>query len=188
MRNIFIVSGPAGSGKDSVISCLAEKIPLTRIVTATTRLKRAGEQEGLDYHFISRGAFESGIAENRFAEYSINENNEYYGVTREELERAAQSELPAIWKLDWKGVISAKKLFPSIPAIFVIAPMEVLEKRLRKRDGATKDEAYFKDRMAYTEEWLKHIDIYDYTITNGEGRLSEAVEAVATIISEKPEA
>lgn len=183
MRNIFIVSGPAGSGKDSVISCLAEKIPLARIITTTTRPKRMGEQAGLDYHFISRKAFENGIAENRFAEYSINENNEYYGVTREELQKATLSEVPAIWKLDWKGVISAKKLFPSVPAIFVIAPTEVLEKRLRKRDGSDRNEAYFRDRMAYTEEWLKHIDIYDYTITNEEGRLSEAVKAVEAIIS-----
>lgn len=188
MPNIFIVSGPAGSGKDSVISCLAEKIPLIRIITTTTRPKRTGEQAGIDYHFISREDFEKGIAGNRFAEYSINENNEYYGVTRQELERAAQSAVPAIWKLDWKGVISAKKLFPSLPAILIIAPTEVLEKRLRKRDGAAEDEAYFRDRMAYTEEWLKHIDIYDYTITNEEGCLSEAVEAVKAIVSKRPEA
>lgn len=184
MRNIFIISGPAGSGKDAVIDGLEKLLPIKRIVTTTTRAPRPGETDGHPYYFVSRAKFEQDIASDRFIEHSINENDERYGVTREELERVAHSENIGIWKVEWKGVMTAKKLFPDIIALFISAPLAVLENRLRKRDGSEKDETYFRERMAYTREWLKHTDIYDYTIENEEGKLDETVRQVSALIRE----
>ena len=102
-------------------------------------------------------------------------------MTKTELKRATSGGGIAIVRVDWKGVVSIKKLFPEIPAIYISAPIEILEARLRARDRG-KDEAYFQERMDYTKEWLKHLDIYDYTIENKEGRLDEAVEQAQKII------
>ena len=181
-ENIVIISGPAGSGKDSLIDELGKILPLKRLVTTTSRAPRPGEQKSIDYFFIDRPLFEQIISEGRFIEYSINENNEYYGLTHESLERARRSQGIFIWKPEWKGVMSAKQLFPEMPAIFITAPLAVLEARLRKRDQH-KDETYFTERMAYTHEWLKHLDLYDYTIENREGELEKTVTELKTLLT-----
>jgi len=185
MKNVFIISGPAGSGKDAVIDGLCKLLPLTRVITTTTRAPRRGETEGHPYYFISRQEFEQAIAEKKFTEYSINENDERYGVTSEELDRIAHSENIGIWKVDWKGVVSAKKLFPGIIALFINAPLDVLESRLRKRDASKANDDYFRERMEYTREWLKHTDIYDSIIENEQGKLDEAIQKIFAIIKER---
>jgi guanylate kinase len=183
MNNIVIISGPAGSGKDVVIEKLKSLLPIERIITTTTRTPRPGEREGDPYYFLSREAFEQGIARGDFVEYSVNENNEWYGVTKTELERATNHQALALWRVDWKGVVSIKKLYPEIPAIYISAPLAVLEARLRARDIG-RDEAYFTERMAYTREWQNHLDIYDYVVENEEGKLDQAVEKVRFILEQ----
>lgn len=184
MQNIFIISGPAGSGKDTVIDGLIKFLPITRVITTTTRAARKGEIDGAPYYFVSREQFEKDIAEKKFIEHSTNENDALYGVTHEELDRVTRSGKIGIWKMDWKGVIAAKKIFPNISAVYISAPLPILESRLRKRDGSEKDEAYFQERMAYTREWLKHTEIYDYTIENEEGKIDETIQKVATLLRE----
>lgn len=184
MKNVFIVSGAAGSGKDSIIDALQSTLPIERIITTTTRAKRPGESEGNPYYFLSPEEFEHRVENGEFAEHSINENGGHYGVTHSELERITEKGGIAIWRVDWKGVISIKKLFPEIPAIYISAPIELLEARLRKRDQE-KPESYFQERMAYTVEWLNHLDIYDYRVENEEGKLDDAVKQVKTIIESR---
>lgn len=181
-QNIFIVSGPAGSGKDSVIEALAEQFPIERVITTTTRQPRSGESDGHPYYFVGREVFKAMIHARGLLEYSVNENDEYYGVTHEELDRVLRSGKVGIWKMDWKGVVSAKKIFPSIRAIFITAPLDVLEARLRRRDGGSHDERYFSERMAYTREWMKHEDVYDIVIVNEESGLAQTVRMVAAYI------
>lgn len=181
MDNVFIISGAAGSGKDSVIDGLQSILPIERIITSTTREKRPFESEGHPYYFLSREEFERRVAAGEFVEHSTNENGGLYGVTRSELERIAKKDRIAIWRVEWKGVIAIKKLYPDIPALYISAPLDVLETRLRSRDHG-KDESYFKERMAYTREWLNHLDIYDYQVENEEGKLEQTIEQVANII------
>lgn len=180
MQNVFIISGPSGAGEDSIISGLEKFLPVERIITTTTRAPRSGESQGNPYYFISREAFETGITDNRFVEYARQYNDNLYGVTKDEIERVAQSGKIGFWKIDYKGVITAKKLFPGIIAIFISAPLEILESRIRRRDNPGED--YIRERMAYTEEWLKHTDIYDHTIENEEGGLDEAIQKALAII------
>lgn len=181
-KNLFILSGPSGAGEDSIIEGLKKFLPIERVVTSTTRAPRAGESQGNPYYFLSREEFEKGIRNDEFVEYAQEYNDNFYGVTKTEIERVANSGRIGIWKIEWKGVITAKKLYPDIVAIFLMTEdLETLERRIRRRDGGVSD-AYVAERMEYTKEWLKHTDIYDYTIINKEGRLDEAVRQAQDII------
>ena len=179
---LFIISGPSGAGEDSIISRLEAKLPLERVVTTTTRTPRAGESEGNPYYFVSEDAFEAGIREERFLEHTRQYNGHLDGVTFDEIERVRNSGKTGIWKIEWKGVLTAKKLFPDIIAILITVPsLDVLEARIRRRDPNVTD-AYIAERMEYTREWLRHTDIYDYTVVNEEGRLDDAVQQTLDII------
>lgn len=104
-------------------------------------------------------------------------------MTKQEIERVKNSGRIGIWKIEWKGVITAKKLFPEIPAIFITVPdLKTLEKRIRNRDKVSDE--YIQERMDYTKEWMKHADIYDYTVVNEDGKLDEAIKKVAEIIKQ----
>lgn len=180
--NLFILSGPSGAGEDSVIEGLKKHLPIERVITSTTREPRSGESQGNPYYFLSNQEFQEKIAAREMVEYAQEYNNNYYGVTRTEIERVLQSGCVGIWKIEWKGVITAKKLYPNICAIFLMTEnLEILEQRIRRRDPNISEE-YVQDRMNYTKEWLKHEDIYDYTVINKENHLEETINEVRDII------
>jgi guanylate kinase len=182
MSNIFIISGPSGAGEDSVISGISKSFPIERIITTTTRPMRVGESQKKPYYFISKEEFEAKVRDDEMAEWAREYNDNLYGVTKKELERVGMSEKIGIWKIEYKGVITAKKKFPGIKSIYIAPPsLEILKKRILKRDANVSKE-YLRERMEYTKEWMKHEDIYDYKVINEEGKLDEAVEQVAKII------
>ena len=172
-KNIVIISGPSGAGEDSIIKAVLKDLPAEKIVSTTTRKMRAEDEEGVTYYFVSKEEFKKGIANNQYTEYAKEYNDNYYGVTEKELLRVARSAKIGIWKIEYKGVITAKKLFPQIKAIFISAPIEDLKRRIKKRDNLPN--AYLEERMAYTKEWLKHKDIYDYELKNSDGNLEKAI-------------
>jgi len=179
---LFIISGPSGVGEDSVIDGISQKLPIERVVTTTTRKPREGESQGNPYYFISKEAFESDIDRGKMVEYAKEYNDHYYGVTKEEIDRVASCGKIGIWKIEYKGVMTAKKLFPGIVAIFLtVSDLSILEARIRRRYNQVSD-AYIEKRMAYTKEWLKHTDIYDYTVYNEEGKLHNTIAEVIEII------
>ena len=177
---LIIISGPSGAGEDSVIERIGKVFSIERVTTTTTRPMRPDESQGHPYYFTSKTDFEAGIEASKFFEHAKHYNNEYYGVTFDEIERVKRSGRIGIWKIDYKGVMAAKKLMPDIVAIFLTAPLDVLEKRIRGRSGVT--DAYVAERMAYTKEWLEHTGIYDYTVVNEEGKLDKTVADVKRII------
>jgi len=182
MSNIFIISGPSGVGEDSVISGLANYFPIERVITSTTRPMRKGESHGNPYYFISQKEFEKKIKNNQLAEWAQEYNNNFYGVTCEELERVKNSKNIGIWKIEYKGVLTAKKKFSEIKSIYIAPPsLEILRQRILKRDPDASNE-YIKERMEYTKEWMKHENIYDYKVINEEGKLEETIKKVAEII------
>ena len=180
MRNIFIISGPSGAGEDSIINGLAKLLPIERTITTVTRHPRTGESDGHPYYFVSLETFRQKISDGEMAEYAQQYNGNFYGVTKKELERISASGKIGIWKIDYQGVETAKRMFPGIIAIFISAPLAILEQRVRMRDNLT--EEYVKERMEYTKEWLKHTDIYDYQVENEQGKLDEAIRQVYAII------
>ena len=179
--NLIIISGPSGSGQDSVIKGLEKFFSIERVITFTTRAMRPGEAEGKPYYFISKDEFKKKIKNKEFFEYAKQYNGNFYGVANAEITRVRDSGKPGIWKIDYQGVINVKKKMPDIPAILIIAPLDVLEERIKKRDAAT--DKYIKDRMNYTKKWLKHTDIYDYIVENKDGHLDETVRQVKKVIT-----
>lgn len=180
-NNIFIISGPSGAGEDSIIEGLRKYFSIERVITTTTRPMRPGESQGNPYCFISREELIKRRDKGEFVEWAEQYNGNLYGVTKEEIERVKNSGRIGLWKIDWKGVITAKKIYPEIPAIFItVSDLKILENRIRRRDGIS--EEYIKERMEYTEEWMKHKDIYDYEVYNEEGKLDEVIQKTAEII------
>ncbi len=182
MSNIFIISGPSGAGEDSVIDGLKKILPIEKIVTSTTRKMRQGEVHGINYYYISQTEFEEKIKNDELAEWTKEYNDNLYGVTRTELERVNNSGKIGLWKIEYKGVISAKTKFPDMKSIYIAPPsLEILRQRIVRRDP-TVSEQYLEERMAYTREWMKHEDIYDFKVINEEGYLEETIQKVAEII------
>lgn len=180
--NIFIISGPSAAGEDSIIKRLEKLFPIEKVITTTTREIRPGETRGKSYYFVPKEEFLSGIIDGKFFEYAEEDRGNFYGVTQEEVARVMASNKVVIWKMDYKGVLTIKKLIPDAKAILLDVPLEVIEKRIRRRDIAT--EEYVKTRLDYAEGWYKNRDKFDYAVKNDEGRLDEAVAAVAKIIEE----
>ena len=179
-NKLFIISGPSGAGEDSVIEGLKKFLPIERVITTTTRKKRSDVFAEDPYYFISKEEFEKGISESKFFEYAEEYNNQFYGVTKKEIERVIESGKIGIWKIEYKGVITIKKLMPEIISIFIMtSSLEIMKQRLLKR---RESEEFVRQRMDYTKEWLKHKDIYDYEVVNHEGKLDETVEEVKGII------
>lgn len=179
-NNLFIISGPSGAGEDSIISGLEKKLSIKRVITTTTRQMRENESQKNPYYFIHKKQFLKNIKENKFLEYAIAYNNHYYGVTRDEFNRAINSKKIVIWKIEYKGVIAIKKLFKNIPAILINAPLKILGRRIKKRSNVSKQ--YIQIRQKYTKEWMKYKNIYDYEVLNEDGKLDQAVNKVLKII------
>ncbi len=183
-NNLFIISGPSGAGEDSIIAGLREQIPHVHVaITTTTRAPREGESEGNPYYFTDKNTFRAKIDAGAMAEWAQHYNDNYYGVTTDELNRIQRDGI-GIWKIDYKGVAHAKKMFPGIVAIFIMAEdLATLERRIRSRGNVS--EAYVKERMDYSREWLKHTDLYDYKVINATDKLDDAVTQVLDIIKNR---
>jgi len=177
--HIFIISGPSGAGEDSVIKGLQKKRDFDRVITTTTRAVRPEDQPGRTYYFVSKEEFEQGIKENRFFEYALADRGNYYGGTYSEIERVKKSPLPVLWKIDYQGVLTAKKLLPEAKSIFIFAPPEVLRQRLLKRGES---EEMIRKRLEYAKGWYENEGIFDYKVENKEGKLEETIEKVLAII------
>ncbi len=184
MSKIFIISGPSGAGEDSIINELKKTFDIEVVITTSTRKMRERESNGSPYYFIEREDFEKGIEENRFFEWARQYNDNLYGVTFEEIERVRNSGKIPIWKIEYKGVITAKGLLKdSAVAIMINAPLNQIAERIRKRDNAS--EEFIKERMEYTKEWLKHKDVYDYEVMNKDGKLHKAVKQTIEVIKKE---
>lgn len=179
MSNIFIISGPSGAGEDSVIRNLKNFIDFDKIITTTTRAMRPEDKEGVSYYFISKEEFKRGIAENRFFEYALEDNDNYYGGTYVELERVKKSQKPVIWKVEYKGVLASKDLLPESKSILIYIPIEVLQSRLK---GRGESDETIKSRLEYAKGWYENESAFDYKVINENGRLEETVQKVVDII------
>lgn len=182
MKNVFLISGPSGSGKGSVIEGLSKVLPLERVITTTTRPMRPGESDGHPYHFITMEEFLKLKNEVAFIECAESYNNEWYGVQRADLEKAFLSKKVSLWEVDFKGVQNLKTLFPEIKSFYISVPEEVFRQRLIARDNP--DPAYLEARIKYVREWAGQKDLYDYIIENEDGHLDQAVATIKTIIEE----
>lgn len=183
--NLIIISGPSGSGQDSVIQGLvARGLPIERVITTVTRPPRPGESAGKPYYFIAPEKFDELIKNNQLAEWALVYGNKY-GVTKQELERVKSlKDKIGVWKMEWHGVVAAKALYPDILAIMIAPPsLETLVERSEKRGEQNRHE--IEDRLAFSREMLQHKDLYNYVVVNEEGKLEQTISQVIDIIKNK---
>ncbi len=179
-NNIFIISGPSGAGEDSVIKGLKKIYSTEKIITTTTRNIRPNEINGKDYYFINKEEFQTKIKNNEFFEWAEEDNGQFYGGTLSEIERVRKSRKIGIWKIDYKGVMAAKKLLPEAISIFIYVPLETIRRRLEKR--GIHDEKFINSRLNYAQGWFDNEHIFNYKVENVENKLAETIEKVANII------
>lgn len=171
--SLFVVSGPSGAGKGTVVRKALQRRPDILVsVSVTTRPIRPGERDGLDYHFISRSEFVAMRDRGELLE-SAEVFGHFYGTPRTPIEDALAAERPVIAELDIQGAASVKRALPDAVLIFIEAPsLEDLYLRLRGR--GTEDPEALSRRVRAAYEEVKAKGLYDHIIVNDEvGRAAE---------------
>ena len=155
--------------------------PFHYVVTATTRPKRAGEKNGVDYHFLSRKEFQQMMDKHQFLEWA-NVYGNYYGVPKDEITSALSRGVDAIVRVDIQGAASIKKILPHAVFIFLMPPsVEELEKRLRKRQSESLADLALRLERAKGE--MKSLPLFDYVITSRPNKLNEVVSQIDAIVA-----
>jgi guanylate kinase len=165
MSVVFIVSGNSGSGKSTLVKrLLSDDKRLTFSVSYTTRPQRGHEQDGVDYRFVSRPAFEQALAADELLEHAEVFGN-YYGTHRSMLEETKARGQDLLLDIDVQGARQLKAKIPDAVAIFVLAPSrDVLEGRLRARSEDSEEVIERRLRGAAAE--IRNYGTYDYVLVN----------------------
>lgn len=178
---LVILSGPAGSGKDTVISELFKTdFDITKSVSMTTRVPRDGEVDGVDYIFVNEEKFLNSVRSGELLEharYGIN----YYGTPKAPVDGWLEEGKTVILKIDVEGAGNIRKMYPDAVSIFIMPPsMKILEMRLRNRGSEDEEDVVRRLRIA-VREIERCRDEYDYFVVND--NLSDAVNDIKTIIT-----
>jgi guanylate kinase len=179
---LIVLSGLSGVGKDTVLAGLRKSgLPLEISVSATTRPRRAGEKEGVDYHFVSATRFQQMIDTNQLLEWA-NVYGNLYGVPWEPVRVALENGRDILIKIDVQGAATIKKLAPRAVFIFLITPhLEELENRLRQR--RTETPAELELRLKTAREELEKLPMFDYVVVNHRDEIDETIALIKAIIT-----
>ena len=184
---VIVISGPSGSGKSTVIDALCEADETLQLsISATTRKRRPGEKDGVDYHFLSKSEFEAYIQQDRFLEWAEYGDN-LYGTLKSEIAAARHAGKDTILEIEVKGSLQIREqeqnLAPARSILtFIIPPsFTTLEKRLRRRK--TESETELKQRLDIAKSEVREIQHYDYWVRNPQGSIQQAVQQIQTIIT-----
>lgn len=177
---LIIVSGPSGSGKSTVIAKALKvcKHPIRVAVTATTRPKRDGERDGVDYHFWSTERFREEVAAGSLLEHAVVHGRDYYGTPLSEVDPHRVEGKGVILVIDVQGAATVRALFPGVFSIFLNAPE--LRKRLIERGESP---ANIEKRLATAQEEIARASEYSVVLVND--KLEESVEAMCQLISQQ---
>ncbi len=174
-RKIFIVVGPSGVGKSTLVEQVVKELDqLYDVVTCTTRPMRAGEQEGSPYFFVTQEEFEAKKSKGYFVEFA-KVHNHWYGTPRPEIEKAWEKGLAVIMDVDIQGADSLKKKYPQAVTLFIRPPsIELLSQRVRERDGLSLKEDDLQIRMKNAIQELDRASDFDYQFVNENFEISYA--------------
>lgn len=177
--NAFIVCAPSGAGKTSLVAELLRRDRNVRLsVSHTTRAPRPGEQEGRDYHFVSRPAFESMITRGEFLE-SAEVHGNLYGTSQAWIDQQRALDADIVLEIDWQGARQVRKLIPEAIGIFILPPSpDTLRRRLVERGQDSNDVIERRVRAAQGE--IAHLAEFDYVIINS--NFDDAVEDLVSIV------
>ena len=176
---VFVVTGPSGAGKGTLISLVLPRFPVVRAaVSATTRPQRAGERNGVEYWFLSNEEFARRVQGGGFLEWVWYVGNRY-GTLLSEIDRIRGDGGAPLLELETEGALEVKRKVLGSVTIFVTAPVQELERRLRER--ATESSGVIEERIALARRQLEQAHEFDYEIENDDReraaeRLAEIVE------------
>lgn len=181
---LVVVSGPAGSGKGTVLKELMDSGDFVFSVSATTRAPRPGELDGVNYHFISHEEFEQRIVLGDMLEYTQYCGN-YYGTPKKEAEEVLASGKNLLLEIEVEGAASIKAIYPEAVLVMLLPPTYAeQEERLRGRGTETEEKILARLEQAKAE--VQRIAEYDYVVYNHSGRSHDAaLDLMAIVRAEK---
>jgi guanylate kinase len=177
---VFVITGPSGVGKGTLIRRLLARVPALELsVSATTRPPRPGEHAGVDYHFLSDAQFDERIAAGDFLEHASYSGNRY-GTLRSELERRLGEGVPIVLEIEVQGARQVRAAMPEAVAVFIAPPSpEALRERLVGRGTDTPDQIAVRMRTA--QEELSARDEFAHVIVNDD--LDAATDDLQAIVT-----
>jgi len=178
MAGVFVITGPSGVGKGTLIAALRERHPeLELSVSATTRRPRPGEEDGVAYHFLTEEDFDRRLAAGEFVEHASYAGHRY-GTLRAELERRSRGGSPVVLEIELQGARQIRAAMPDAVAIF-IAPRSLEQLRERLAGRGAEDPATVARRLAIAETELAAREEFRFVVVNDE--LEKAVSELEAI-------
>jgi guanylate kinase len=176
---LFVVTGPSGAGKGTLIQRLLERrSDLKLAVSATTRARREGEGEGREYYFLSEEEFLERAERDEFLEHVVYVSGRY-GTLRSEIERIFNEGRSCVLELETKGARTVRDAVPGAVTVFITVPsFDELERRLRAR--ATETSGVIEERLEVARGQLEEAGDFDYVIVNDE--LDRAVDELEHVV------
>lgn len=178
-RRVFVITGPSGAGKGTLIKGLLERVPgLEVAVSATTRARRPGEIDGHDYWFLSDDEFSRRVDSGAFLEHVAYVSGRRYGTLRSEMERIAEDGRICVLELELDGALAVQSEVTGSVTIFIAADVAELERRLRER--ATESTGEIEERIELARAQLEQAHRFRYMVQNDD--LERATTALAAIV------
>jgi len=181
---VFVITGPSGAGKGTLIRALLASGPrLSLAVSATTRLQRIGEEEGREYYFLPEAEFARRVAAGDFLEHVTYVSGQRYGTLRSEVDRIAAVGSSCVLELETEGAMNVKEELAQAVTIFIKAPLAELERRLRER--ATESAGEIGERLDLAQHQLRQEREFDFVVENDwvERAVAELVEIVERVVA-----
>ena len=177
---MFVITGPSGVGKGTLIRGLMERMPQLQLsVSATTRAPRPGEQDGVEYHFLTREEFDRRVAAGEFVEHADYAGRSY-GTLRSELEGRVRAGVPVVLEIEVQGARQVRESVPKAVQVFIAPPsLDALRTRLIGR--GTDDPEEVERRLRVAEEELTAQPEFGYVVVND--RLDDALEQLTAIVA-----
>ena len=185
MSKLIIISAPSGSGKSTIINYLISKgLPLGFSISATSRVPRGTEKNGVEYYFLTPDEFRQKIQNDEFLEYEEVYKDKFYGTLKSEVDRIAESGKTAVFDVDVKGGVNIKKFYGERALSVFIQPPSINELRARLEGRGTDAPEVINDRIKRAEFELSYADKFDHVIINDDLQKAEkeAYELISSFI------
>ncbi|MBR4451903.1 MAG: guanylate kinase [Clostridia bacterium] len=176
---LIVLSGPSGSGKDTVLKKLVENNSDIRVsISMTTRPRRGQEVDGADYYFVTSDYFEKKIADGEMLEYAQYAGN-YYGTPKAPVDEMLGEGINVVLEIEVQGAAKIRKIYPDAVTVFLMPPsLPVLEERLRAR--GTEDDETLSHRLFIAEQEIRRASEFNYIVVNDS--IDDAVRDFETVI------
>lgn len=176
---LYIISAPSGAGKTSLVKALVDTMPgLAISVSHTTRPRRDGETDGVDYHFVDADAFRAMVDAGDFLEHARVFGNAY-GTALSSVQEQLEAGTDVILEIDWQGARQVRETLPGAVSVFILPPSrDELERRLRAR-GKDSEEVIAR-RLQEAQGEMSHYGEYDYLVVND--AFGHALEELVAVV------